>query len=139
MSRTYRFNETSVFQIFVKIHRESRTVCNFQSTKSPVELNNLLSKFFCYITWLVISPDQRRHWTTCKRDFYVKSYCTFETIAQRIKNYKLRRLLSDTLYMYLVKDVFPMIVNLPDVVKNGLLIMTLVQKGEKFYMKKIFD
>ena len=33
------------------------TVCNFQSMKSPVELNSLLSKFFCYITWFVISPD----------------------------------------------------------------------------------
>ena len=33
------------------------SVCNFQSTKSPVELNSLLSKFFCYFNWLVISPD----------------------------------------------------------------------------------
>ena len=29
------------------------TVCNFQSMKSPVELNSLLSKFFCLITWLL--------------------------------------------------------------------------------------
>ena len=29
------------------------SVCNFQSMKSPVELNSLLSKFFCYITWLL--------------------------------------------------------------------------------------
>ena len=28
-------------------------VCNFQSIKSPVELNSLLSKFSCYITWLL--------------------------------------------------------------------------------------
>ena len=28
-------------------------VCNFQSIKSPVELNILLSKFSCYITWLL--------------------------------------------------------------------------------------
>ena len=34
------------------------TVCNFQSMKSPVELNSLFSKFFCYITWFIISPDQ---------------------------------------------------------------------------------
>ena len=31
-----------------------RTVCNFQSMKTPVELNSLLSEFFCYITWFVI-------------------------------------------------------------------------------------
>ena len=31
----------------------SYTVCNFQSRKNPVELNSLLSKFFCYITWLL--------------------------------------------------------------------------------------
>ena len=31
-------------------HEMNSTVCNFQSMKSPVELNNLLSKFFCYIT-----------------------------------------------------------------------------------------
>ena len=29
------------------------TVCNFQSMKSPMELNSLLSKFFYYITWLL--------------------------------------------------------------------------------------
>ena len=29
-----------------------KTVCNFQSMKTPVELNSLLSKVFCYITWL---------------------------------------------------------------------------------------
>ena len=33
------------------------SVCNFLSTKSPVYLNSLLSKFFGYITWFVISPD----------------------------------------------------------------------------------
>ena len=35
----------------------TKRVCNFQSMKTPVELNSLLSKFFCYITWFVISPD----------------------------------------------------------------------------------
>ena len=30
-----------------------KTVCNFQSMKCSVELNSLLSKFFCYITWLL--------------------------------------------------------------------------------------
>ena len=32
-------------------------VCNFQPMKSPVELNSLLSKFLCYITWFAKSPD----------------------------------------------------------------------------------
>ena len=32
-------------------------VRNIQSTKSPVELNSILPKFFCYVTWLVVSPD----------------------------------------------------------------------------------
>ena len=57
------------------------SVCNFRSMKTPVEQNSLLSKFFCYITWFVISPDETRLWTTCKRGLYVKSYCFFETIA----------------------------------------------------------
>ena len=35
------------------------SVCNFQSMKSPVELNSLLSKLFCYITWFVVSPVRR--------------------------------------------------------------------------------
>ena len=26
-------------------------VCNFQSVKSPVELESLFLEFFCYITW----------------------------------------------------------------------------------------
>ena len=33
------------------------SVCNFPSMKGPVELNSLLSKFLCCITWFVISPD----------------------------------------------------------------------------------
>ena len=44
-----------------KLYRQywdvSNSVCNFQSMKSPVELNSLFSKFFCYITWFVISSD----------------------------------------------------------------------------------
>ena len=39
-------------------------VCNFQSTKSPVELNSLLSKFFSFITCLLyqlIRRDTGRH------------------------------------------------------------------------------
>ena len=31
--------------------RQLSSVCNFQSIKSPVELNNLFLKFFCRITW----------------------------------------------------------------------------------------
>ena len=39
-----------------------RAVCNFQSTKSPVEPNSLLSKFLlyhlvCYSTWLDVTLD----------------------------------------------------------------------------------
>ena len=37
----------------------------------------------------VISPDLTRHWATCKRGLYVKSYCFFQAIAQRFKKYKL--------------------------------------------------
>ena len=33
------------------------SVSNFQFMESPVELNSLLSKFFCCITWFVISLD----------------------------------------------------------------------------------
>ena len=70
----------------------NKPVCNFQSIKNPVELNSLLSKLFCYITWLVISPDQTRLWTTFKRGLYVKCYCFVETIVQRFKNYRLRHI-----------------------------------------------
>ena len=61
--------------------------------KCSVELNSFFSKFFCYIPWFVISPDQTRHWTTCERALYVKSYCFFKAIAQRFKNQKLFRFL----------------------------------------------
>ena len=33
------------------------SVCNFQSMNSPMEFNSLFSKFFCYITGIVTSPD----------------------------------------------------------------------------------
>ena len=61
------------------------SVCNFQSMKSPVELNSLLLKFFCYVNWF----DERRHWRPFKWCLFVKSYCFFEAIAKWFKNYKL--------------------------------------------------
>ena len=36
-----------------KFQKSKSAVCNFQSMKSSVELNSLLSKFFYYITWLL--------------------------------------------------------------------------------------
>ena len=42
---------------FCEIFKNTFSVCNFQSTKTPVKLNSLLSRFFCYITLFVISPD----------------------------------------------------------------------------------
>ena len=48
--------------------------------KCPVELNSLFSKFFCYNTWFVISPDQTRHWMTCNPELYVKLYYFVEAI-----------------------------------------------------------
>ena len=58
------------------------SVCNFQSMKSPVELNNLLLKFFCYVTWF----DERQNWRPCKRGLFFKSYCFFEIISYWFKN-----------------------------------------------------
>ena len=63
------------------LREDIKSVYNFHSMKSLVELNSLLSKFFCYVTWFVISPDKTQHWTTSKRGLYVKFYCFFETIA----------------------------------------------------------
>ena len=34
-----------------------KTICNFQSLRSPVEQNNLSPKCFCYITWLDATLD----------------------------------------------------------------------------------
>ena len=39
------------------VYEKLGAVCNFQSMKGPVELNSLFSKYLCYITWFVISPD----------------------------------------------------------------------------------
>ena len=58
---------------------------NFQSTKSPIELNSLLMNFSCYVTWF----DERWNWRPCKRGLYLEFYCFFDTIAQ-FKNYKLQ-------------------------------------------------
>ena len=47
----YVFEMKILSLIFIRITLFS--VCNFQSTKIPVELNSLLANFFCYITWLL--------------------------------------------------------------------------------------
>ena len=60
-------------------------VCNFQSIKCPLELNSLLLKFFCYVTWF----DERRNWRPCKRDLHFKFYSLFEIVPSWFKNYKL--------------------------------------------------
>ena len=89
-------------QICAALSKKSKSVCNFQSMKRPVELNSLLSKFFCYTTWFVISPDETWLWTTCKRGLYVKSYYFFETIQQlKITNWNLWK---QFIYIYL-KDL----------------------------------
>ena len=80
---------TNALDLLLSFQSMSYSVCNFQSTKVPVELNNLFPKFFGYITWFAVLSHQTRHWATCKRDLYVKSYCFFKAIAQRFKNYKL--------------------------------------------------
>ena len=61
-----------IFTIYIPV-----SVSTYESTKSPMELNSLF-------TWF----DEMWHWPL-KRAFYVNSYCFFETIAQRFKNYKL--------------------------------------------------
>ena len=55
------------------------SVCDFQPLKRSVELDNLLLKFFCYVTWF----DEKRHWRPYKWGLFVKSYCFFEIIAYR--------------------------------------------------------
>ena len=52
-----KWNLQKFLEVASRQPASSRPVCNFQSMKSPVELNSLLSKFFCYITYFVISPD----------------------------------------------------------------------------------
>ena len=46
-----------VKKVLMRVDLFNSTVCNFQSMKSPLELNSLFSKFFCYITWFVTLPD----------------------------------------------------------------------------------
>ena len=76
------------------------SVCNFQSMNSAMELNSVFSKFFCYITRFVTSPNQTREWTTCKRGFYVKYYCFSETITYGLK-LKLQTVLVTRFQSYL--------------------------------------
>ena len=40
--------------------------CDFQSAKSFAELNSLLSKLFCYVTWF----DERQFWMSCNKAAY---------------------------------------------------------------------
>ena len=56
------------------ITQKNYIICNFQSTKSSVELNSL---FLSYIIWF----DETQHWRPSKRDLYIQSYRFFETIA----------------------------------------------------------
>ena len=55
-SRSRMFFKIGALEDFASVSESSSpmqmfsTVCNFQSTKIPMELNSLLSKFFCYTT-----------------------------------------------------------------------------------------
>ena len=50
---TLKITQTDQKPTFKQFDDYLYTVCNFQSMKSPLELNSLLSKFFFYITWLL--------------------------------------------------------------------------------------
>ena len=63
-----KHNCTAFFTIYRK--ENANSVCNFQFMKSPKELNSFYQNSFVILQW-----------TTCKRGFYVKSYCFFETMA----------------------------------------------------------
>ena len=54
---------TPLYSQFIGVWKENvEPVCNFQSIKTPVELNSLLSKVFCYITWFVIFNPLKLPW-----------------------------------------------------------------------------
>ena len=65
---------TNALDLLLSFQSMSYSVCNFQSTKVPVEL-----KSFPEILWLY-------HLVCC---IISLSYCFFKAIAQRFKNYKL--------------------------------------------------
>ena len=51
------FLSFTLYDNLIRLQFWYKTVCNFQSMKSSVELKSLFSKIFSYITWFVISPD----------------------------------------------------------------------------------
>ena len=67
----------SLLPLNYNMNRNNIPVCNFQSMKSPMELNSFFLELFCYI----ICSDEMRNWMPCKRGLYVKRYCFFEIIA----------------------------------------------------------
>ena len=82
----------TLFKTFKKSKKSLKNIVSyvqfviFKSVESPVELNSLLLKFFCFVTWF----DEKRNWRPCKRDLYLKIYCCFEIISQWFKNCRLR-------------------------------------------------
>ena len=56
------------------------SVCNFQSMNSPMELNSLFSKFFCYITRFVTW-----HLIRLRMNDLQRPLCFSETIAYSLK------------------------------------------------------
>ena len=82
---------------------------NFQSMKSPLELKSFFSKLFCYITWLVVSPDYWIDATTADLQTRpLRQILLFlGTISWWLKNYKLLEVfITNTSTMYSCHCVF---------------------------------
>ena len=84
--------------------------------------------FFIFLT--------ERHNYTLKTVFIRKSYLKFCTVTSTKDNTKYKK--SD-IFTRVFKDVFPLVVNSMDVVKNGLLRIKLVSNEEKVDIKENFD
>ena len=61
------------------------TVCNFQSMKSPVKLNSLLLKLFCYITWLLYHLIRRDTGRLTNEAFTSNSFISSKQLLSGLK------------------------------------------------------
>ena len=82
-----------------RFQRTINSVCNFQPMKILVELNQLLSKFFCYITWFLYQLI-RRDTARLANEAFTSNPKTVQKLQTKLEKISIKNMKRSTKFIF---------------------------------------